>query len=122
MLTYDDVRSVPLFATLAAADVDLLARSSADLQVPAGEVVLHPGAHERALYVVLAGNVQVFLRSDGVERDLYQLGPGDAFGVVPITLGTQFLGGYRATEPTRVMRVGLRAYHTIARITPSIPP
>ena len=120
MLTHDDVRSVPLFETLAPSDVDLLVRSSADLQVPAGEVVLHPGADERALYVVLAGNVQVFVRSDGVERDLYQLGSGDVFGVVPITLGTKFLGGYRATEPTRVMRVGLREYHTIAATSPEV--
>jgi thioredoxin reductase (NADPH) len=120
MLTHEDVLSVPLFSTLAPADLDLLVRSSADLQVPTGEYVLHPGAEERALYAVLTGRLQVFMRADGVERQLYPLGQGDVFGVVPITLGTKFFGGYRATEPSRVMRVGLREYHAIAATSPEV--
>jgi len=120
VLTVDDVRAVPLFASLAPPDLELLARSSADLQVAAGDYALHPGAEERALFAVLAGNVEVFTLVDGIERRLYYLGPGDVFGVVPITLGTKFFAGYRASEPTRVMRVGLREYHVIAAASPEV--
>jgi thioredoxin reductase (NADPH) len=120
MLTRADVQTVPLFAALAAADIDRLARSSADLHVAAGDHVLHPGAEERALFAVLAGTLAVYTVVDGVERSLYELGPGDVFGVVPITIGTKFYAGYRAKEPVRVMRVGIRAYHAIAASSPEV--
>ena len=120
MLTIDDVRTVPLFSKLAVPDLELLARSSADLQVVAGDYAVHQGAEERALFAVLAGNLEVFTVVDGVERRLYDLGPGGVFGVVPITIGTKFFAGYRASEPSRVMRVGLREYHAIAVASPEV--
>jgi thioredoxin reductase (NADPH) len=120
MLTIEDVRAVPLFSTLAVPDLELLARSSADLQVAAGDYALHQVAEERALFAVLAGNLEVFTVVDGIERRLYYLGPGGVFGVVPLTLGTKFFAGYRALEPSRVMRVGLREYHAIAAASPEV--
>jgi thioredoxin reductase (NADPH) len=122
MLTIEDVRAVPLFSALAAPDLELLAKSSADIQVAAGEYASHPGAEERALFVVLAGKLEVFTVVDGIERKMYSLGPGDVFGVVPLTLGTRFLAGYRALEPSRVMRVGLREYHAIAAASSGVSP
>ena len=53
MLTVDDVQSIPLFSTLAAAELELLAESSADLHLGAGELAVHEGG-ERALYAVLS--------------------------------------------------------------------
>jgi thioredoxin reductase (NADPH) len=120
MLTIDDVRKIPLFSALAVPELESLARTSADLHLAPGEYALHPGSEERALFAVLAGKLHVFTVIDGIERTLYYLGPDDVFGVVPITIGTQFYGGYRASEPSRVMRVGLREYHAIAAASPEI--
>ncbi|MCG6877225.1 MAG: FAD-dependent oxidoreductase [Betaproteobacteria bacterium] len=120
MLTIDDVRKIPLFSTLAVPELERLARTSADLHLAPGEYALHPGSEERALFAVLTGKLHVFTVIDGIERTLYYLGAGDVFGVVPITIGTQFFGGYRASEPSRVMRVGLREYHAIAAASPEI--
>ena len=53
MLTTDDVRSIPLFSTLAVAELEHLAESSADLHLGAGEFAVHEGG-ERALYAVLS--------------------------------------------------------------------
>jgi thioredoxin reductase (NADPH) len=39
---------------------------------------------------------------------------------VPITLGTPFLGGARATQPTRVLRVDPRQYHALAAACPQV--
>ena len=46
--------------------------------------------------------------------------PGDLFGEVPITLGTVFPVGFRAAEPSRVMRVEPHDYHAIAALAPDV--
>jgi hypothetical protein len=51
MLTPDEVRAVPLFASLPDADLDRLVRTSADIRLNPGEYAVHEGG-ERALYAV----------------------------------------------------------------------
>src|SRR6185436_14659979 len=113
MLTIDDVRSVPLFSTLGVAELERLARTSADLHLGAGEFAVPEGG-ERALFAVLAGKIEVVKLIDGVERRLGWRVPGTIFGEVPLALGTPFPGGYRAVEPSRVMRVDPRDYYALA--------
>src|SRR5437773_6813428 len=67
MLTPDEVRAVPLFASLSDADLDRLVRTSADIRLNPGEYAVHEGG-ERALYAVLSGKFEVVKRFDGVER------------------------------------------------------
>lgn len=113
MLTLDDIRAIPLFSTLADPGLDLLARTSADIQLSPGEYAVHEGG-EPALYAVLAGKMEVVKIVNGSERRLGWRVPGTIFGEVPIALGTPFPGAYRAAEPSRVMRVALQQYYTIA--------
>ena len=58
MLTIDEVAAIPLFSTLPAADLERLARTSADLQLSPGEFAVHEGG-EGALFAVLAGKIEV---------------------------------------------------------------
>jgi thioredoxin reductase (NADPH) len=109
MLTLEDIRSVPLFSTLAETELDLLARTSADIQLSLGEYAVHEGG-EPALFAVLAGKMEVVKVVNGSERRLGWRVPGTIFGEVPIALGTPFPGAYRAAEPSRVMRVALQHY------------
>src|SRR5256884_9192770 len=104
MLTIEDIRAIPLFSTLAASDLERLAQSSADLHLGAGEFAVPEGG-ERALFAVLAGKIEVVKLVDGIERRLGWRVPGTIFGEVPIAFGMPFPGGYRAAEPSRVMRV-----------------
>lgn len=120
MLTLDDVRSIPLFATLAAPELERLAQTSADLHLAAGEFAAHEGGQERALYAVIAGKIEVVRMFDGVERTLGWRLPGIIFGELPVALGTPLYGSYRASEPSRVMRVELREYYAIAAASPEI--
>jgi len=120
MLSVEDVRAVPLFAPLALPELERLARTSADLHLAAGEFAAHEGGEERALYVVLAGKMEVVKLFDGVERTLGWRVPGAVFGELPIALGTPLYGSYRASEPSRVMRVEMREYHAIAAACPEI--
>ena len=119
MLTIDDVRAIPLFSTLAVSDLERLAQTSADLHLGAGEWAVHEGG-ERALFAVLAGKIEVVKLVDGIDRRLGWRLPGTIFGEVPIAFGTPFQGGYRAAEPSRVMRVEVRQYYAIAAASPEI--
>lgn len=119
MLTIDEVRAIPLFSTLAMADLERLAQTSADLHLAAGEFAVPEGG-ERALFAVLAGKIEVVKSFDGVERTLGWRLPGTIFGEVPMALGSPFPGGYRASEPSRVMRVEPQQYYAIAAASPEI--
>jgi thioredoxin reductase (NADPH) len=120
MLTIDDVRAIPLFSTLAVPELERLARASADLHLGAGEYAAHEGGEERALFAVLAGKMEVVKLFDGVERTLGWRVAGTIFGELPVALGTPLYGGYRASEPSRVMRVEIREYYAIAAASPEI--
>ena len=119
MLTIDDVAAVPLFSTLSAIELERLARTSADLHLSPGEFAVHEGG-ERALFAVLSGKIEVVKTFDGIERTLGWRIPGAIFGEVPIALGTPFPGGYRAAEPSRVMRVDIQEYYAIAAASKEI--
>jgi thioredoxin reductase (NADPH) len=119
MLTRDEVRAVPLFAKLSDADLDRLVRTSADIHLNPGEHAVHEGG-ERALYAVLSGKIEVVKRFDGVERTLGWRLPGTIFGEVPLAFATPFPGGYRAAEPSRVMRVEPHHYFAIASSAPEV--
>ena len=119
MLTIEDVRAIPLFSTLGASELQRLARTSADLHLGAGEFAVPEGG-DRALYAVLAGKVQVVKLVDGIERTLGWRVPGQIFGEVPIAFGTTFAGGYRASEPSRVLRVDPKEYYAVAAAAPEV--
>src|ERR671916_1461615 len=119
MLTVDDVREIPLFSTLALTELERLAQTSADLHLSAGEFAVPEGG-DCALYAVLSGKIEVVKLVDGVERTLGWRIPGQIFGEVPIAFGMAFVGGYRASEPSRVMRVDPRQYYAVAAALPEI--
>ena len=119
MLTADDVRKIPLFSSVSAADLERLVRTSADIHLSAGEFAVPEGG-ERALYAVLAGKIEVVKLIDGLERTLGWRVPGTIFGEVPLALGAPFPGGYRAVEVSRVMRVEAAEYCTLVASNPEV--
>jgi len=119
MLTIDDIRAIPLFSTLPAAEIERLAQTSADLRLAAGEFAVPEGG-DRALYAVLSGRIEVVKMVDGIERTLGWRNPGQIFGEVPMAFGTAFVGGYRASEPSRVLRVEPKVYYAVAAASPAV--
>ena len=119
MLTIEDIRAIPLFSALAPTELELLARTSADLHLRPGEWAVPEGG-ERALFAVLSGKIEVVKTFDGIERTLGWRHPGQIFGEVPIAIGTPFPGGYRAVEPSRVFRIDPKHYYAIAAASPEI--
>src|SRR5215831_17732260 len=117
MFSMDELRSVPLLLTIPAPDLERLASSAADIQLAAGEYAVHEG-DERAFYAVLSGKLEVVKLFDGVARTLGWRVPGTIFGEVPLALGSPFPAGYRAAEPSRVLRLDVRQYYAVAGAVP----
>jgi thioredoxin reductase (NADPH) len=119
MLTTEDVAAVPLFSALPAVELDRLARNAADLHLSSGEFAVPEGG-EAALFAVIEGAIEVVKSFDGIDRVIGRRLPGTIFGEVPITLGSRFPGGYRATEPSRVMRIEVQHYYAEILVTRSV--
>jgi thioredoxin reductase (NADPH) len=111
MVTADDIAAVRVFGELDADDRERLARAAAD-------VALAPG--ERALFAVLDGHIEAIKLVDGIERVVGSRAPGEIFGEVPITLGTVFPVGFRASAQSRVLRLAPHDYHTVAAVAPDV--
>ena len=119
MVTPEEIAAVVLFSELDQSQRERLSRASADVTLAAGEFAANEG-DERALFAVLAGRIEPTRLVDGIERVLGERLPGDVFGEVPIVLGTVFPVGFRAAEPSRVLRIGPRDYHALAAVEPEI--
>jgi thioredoxin reductase (NADPH) len=119
MIAVQELAAVPLLASAAPDDVARLAQTAGDVRLAAGDYAVHEG-DERSLFVVLSGHIEVTKRVDGIEKVIGQRRPGQIFGEVPITFGTPYQGSYRATEPTRLMHVSARQFHTLAAANPAV--
>jgi thioredoxin reductase (NADPH) len=119
MITLDDLPAIAAFASVPPEGMSRFVQASADVRLGAGDYAVHEG-DERSLFAVLAGRVEVTKVIDGIERVIGVRVPGQIFGEVPITFGTPFQGSYRATEPTRLMRVSARQFHALAAAHPEV--
>jgi thioredoxin reductase (NADPH) len=117
MFTTDEVRAIPIFSAIPAADLERLAKSAADMRLSAGEWAVQEG-DERAFFAVLSGKIEVLKLFDGIARTLGWRLPGTVFGEVPLALGSPFPGGYRAAEPSRVLRLNAQQYYATAAASP----
>src|SRR5262249_56389526 len=91
----------------------------ADIRLLPGEWAVSEG-DERALLVLLEGKVETVKLVDGIERVIGGRVTNDVIGEVPIVLGTPFPAGFRATEPSRVMRIEAHEYHALSAVVPDV--
>ena len=118
MVTKDDVCGVTIFAGLGPADCERLARAAADISLVTDEYAAHEGPSARSSRC--SRGIEAVKLVDGVERVVGEREPGDIFGEVPIALGTVFPVGFRAAEPSRVMRVEPQDYHAVVAVAPDV--
>jgi thioredoxin reductase (NADPH) len=119
MIAVEELAVVPVLVSVPHDDLARVAGTAGDVRLAAGEYAVHEG-DERALFVVLAGHIEVTKAIDGIERVIGKRMPGQIFGEVPIIFGTPFQGSYRATEPTRVVRIAARDFHVLAAANPEV--
>jgi len=99
--------TVPYFAGLDSAELDLVKRVIFEKMVEKGEVILFEGEPATELYFVTSGAVKVFKTSaDGKEQILQLIRPGESFNDVPVFGGGTNLAGAAALGS--VVLYGLR--------------
>jgi len=119
VVTAEEVRTVSIFSDLSTEECARLARVAADIRLQTGEYAIHAG-DERALYAVLEGRLETIGVTDGISRVVGGRAAGDLVGEVPIALGTPFPLGFRAAEPTRLLRLSAQEYHALLAAVPTI--
>lgn len=120
MFTREELRAIPLFSELADEQLDYLATTSADIHLTANEYVLHEGEMRRALFMLVQGHVEVTKIVEGAERVIGERNPGESFGELQMVLDVAYAVSFRATEPSRVMRVEARDYYIVASSSPKL--
>jgi thioredoxin reductase (NADPH) len=119
MLTPDELAAIPIFSTLSPVALADVARAAADIYLSAGEYAVYEG-EPPALFVVLEGAIEVIKLVDGVERKLGMRLRHNLFGEIPLVYGAQFQAGFRASEPSRVVKVDAHIYYDIAATSPEL--
>ena len=101
------LRQVPIFAELAADDLEELAAVVEERRVDAGQAVFREGDPGDAVYLIVKGRVQVYVGGDGdrPERVLSELGPGACIGEMAVLDMAPRSATVRALERTRTLRV-----------------
>ena len=119
MITVAELATIPLFSTLAENELEYLAGSVEDIHLTAGEYVAHEG-EGRFLAVVVEGKTELTKLVNGVERVIGIRLPGELGGEIPMILGTPLPASMRAVEPSRVLKLSVQVFHTLAAMAPQV--
>ncbi|MDM7830190.1 FAD-dependent oxidoreductase [Cellulomonas edaphi] len=119
MISADELRAIPLFADLTSEQLAFLSRAVEDISLVPGEYAVHEG-DDRALYAVVEGLVHLTKEVNGVERVIGPRGPGELYGEVPVMLSMNMPAGCVAVEPSRILRVDVGTFFTLAATAPQV--
>lgn len=119
MFTIEELAKIPLFSTLGDKELEYLAGSVEDVHLIAGEYVGHEG-EARSLAIVVEGKAELTKLVNGVEQVIGVRHTGEVGGEVPMTLGTPLPASMRAVEPSRVLKMTVEVFHTLAAMAPQI--
>jgi thioredoxin reductase (NADPH) len=113
VFTVDELATIPLFSTLGDKELEYLAGAVEDIHLMPAEYVGHEG-ETRSLAIVVEGKTELTKLVNGVEQVIGVRLPGELGGEIPMTLGTPLPASMRAVEPSRVLKVTVEVFHTLA--------
>jgi thioredoxin reductase (NADPH) len=119
MFTIDELATIPLFSELGEKELEFLAGAVEDIHLIPGEYVAHEG-DGRFLAVVVEGTTELTKVVNGIERAIGVRKAGELGGEVPMTLGTPLPASMRAVDPSRVLKLTVEDFHTLAAMAPQI--
>jgi thioredoxin reductase (NADPH) len=119
MFTVEELAAIPLFSALGEKELEYLAGAVEDIHLIPGEYVAHEG-EGRFLAVMVEGTTELTKLVNGVEQVIGVRLPGELGGEIPMTLGTPLPASMRAVEPSRVLKLTVEVFHTLAAMAPQI--
>jgi len=119
VITSTELTAIPLFADLDAAQLDFVARSVEDIRLLPGEFAGREG-DERALFIVVDGQLELTKVVNGVERVVGTRYAGQVFGEVPVMLSTNLPASCGAAQASRVLKLEPAAVFALAALAPQV--
>ena len=100
------LQTLDLFTGASRATLERLARSAAEMSVPAGTVVLREGDDADALWILTSGDVAVSARGEAAHaRRLRTMGAPSYFGEIGLLRGLPRTATVRAISPCDLLRI-----------------
>jgi CRP/FNR family transcriptional regulator, cyclic AMP receptor protein len=97
----DNLRAVPVFASMAEPDLRMIATFASEDSVPAGATLMREGDYSNEMVAIESGTADVI--RDG--RKLAGLGPGDVFGERGVLERELRTASIVASSPMRLIRL-----------------
>ncbi len=92
------IRRIPLFSRCSDSELELLARNSDEVDLPAGRTLIEEGKRNDTFYLLLDGSVEAQI---GVNER--QLGPGSSFGEISMLARGRATATVTTQTPVRVL-------------------
>jgi len=116
----DNLLKSPVFRNLPADRIQEIVRKARCETVGPGAVVFREGDVAEHFYIINSGKVRVFVRHNGVERELAIRGAGEGFGEVALLTGESRTATVVALEETELMIFSKELFDDIVREYPDI--
>lgn len=110
------LKSIPLFSGLDGRELERIAQLMDEVDVPAGKVLMRQGELGAEMFIVLSGRFNV--ERDG--RSLGERGRGDTLGEISLLSEGPRTATVTAADPSRLLVVGHRAFHSLMQVSPTI--
>ena len=114
------LRDTPLFGGLGDTELRRLVAMGEIVDLPDGASLIVEGDTADALYVVLAGELEVTKRSGSTDVPLARVGPGALQGEIAALEGGRRLASVRAVTPAEVLRIPVSAVRELLSAGPDV--
>ena len=115
------LKQTPLFASLTADDIELLAQSTRIQDYKAGQSIVIEGRVGAAFFIVVSGSVEVFKRRGESDKVvLATLSAGDFFGELATMKHVQRSANVRALQETTCLVIRRADFESYVRQFPGI--
>lgn len=114
------LRRVPLFSGIDAAKLKLLAYTSDVVTYRSGQVLFRGGDVGDAAYVIIKGDAEVSVTTDGGEVPVAQLHDGDFLGEIAILCDTPRTATVTASSELKTLRIRKEPFFQLMRQFPEM--
>jgi len=103
-------------------DIEKLKQIGEVTQFKKGETIIYQGLYGEEMYIILKGNVEVFVLNpfDGTEAHVAELGAGDVFGEMSIFHGGKRSATIRAMDTCLMFRITKDGLDKYIKMDPSM--
>jgi signal transduction histidine kinase len=116
----EQLRATPLFGGLGAQQLVRLVEMGEIVDLPAGAQLIGEGEVADALYVVLAGELEVTRQAGNSEIPVARVGPGSLQGEIAALEGGRRLASVRAATEAEVLRIPIGAVRELLSAGPDV--